>query len=390
MTTIPFGDLRRQNTGLHDELNAALLRVLESGWYILGSEVAAFEHEFAAFCGVQYCIGVASGAEALYLALAALGIGTNDEVITVSNACTYQTEAILQAGAHPVFVDVYLSTHNLDPARIAAAITPRTRAIMPVHLYGRLADMEAINRIASAYGLAIVEDAAQAHGAWRVDAAGQPQQAGSLGTLACFSFYPTKNLGALGDGGAVVTNNEQLAEQVRRLRQYGWGSKYITAERGGRNSRLDELQAALLRVKLPHVSAWNDARRERAAWYTDLLRDTPLSLPPDEPGHVYHLYVVVAEDKAQRDALREHLKAAGIGSAIHYPVPSHLQPVYSEWLTPQQPTIRPQGAGTLPYTEDLAHRILSLPLYPELTHAEVAQVAAAIHAFFDAQAQVEH
>lgn len=374
MTTswrVPFGDLRRSHQALTADLIAAAGRVIESGWYILGHEVAAFEQEFATFCGARHCVGVASGAEALYLALAAAGIGPGDEVITVANACMYDVAAILQAGARPVLVDVDAATQNIDPTAVAAAITPRTKAVIPVHLFGRLADMAAITALAERHGLVVIEDAAQAHGAWRAGADGQPRMAGQWGNLAAFSFYPSKNLGALGDGGAVVTNDNLLATQLRRLRMYGWERKYYTSEVGGRNSRLDELQAALLRVKLPHLAAANAARRERAAWYATVLADLPLGLPVDELGHVYHLYVVTLPDRASRDRLRDHLLANGIGCDIHYPVPTHLQPAYTDLG---------YHPGSLPVTEDLAGRILSLPMYPELTYEEIMLVAETIRA----------
>ncbi|MEI7768396.1 MAG: DegT/DnrJ/EryC1/StrS family aminotransferase [Chloroflexales bacterium] len=363
---VPFGDLRRQNTIIRAEIDAAVARVIESGWYILGREVAAFEQEFAAYCGVAHCIGVASGAEALYLALAALGVGPGAEVITVANACMYQVAAILQAGARPVLVDVDPVTHTLDPQALAAAITSRTRAIIPVHLFGRIADMPAIMALAERDGIPVVEDAAQAHGAWALDSAGHPRKAGAWGAVACFSFYPSKNLGALGDGGALTTNDPELAERLRRLRMYGWGSKYHTADPGGRNSRLDELQAALLRVKLRHLDAGNTARRERASWYAQLLAGIPLRLPTADPGHSYHLYVVEAD---RRDALRAHLQASGVGCDVHYPEPAHLQPAYTDLG---------YRAGSLPTTELLASRILSLPMFPELQRAEVERVAAVI------------
>ncbi|MDW8404600.1 DegT/DnrJ/EryC1/StrS family aminotransferase [Chloroflexus sp.] len=366
---VPFGDLQRSHQALQTELLAAARRVIESGWYILGAEVTAFEREFAALCGVEHCIGVASGAEALYLALVAAGIGPGDEVITVANACMYDVAAILQAGARPVFVDVDPVTQNMDPAALAAAVTPRAKAIMPVHLFGRLAEMPAIMAVAERHGLTVIEDAAQAHGAWRADAEGAPRMAGQWGHLAAFSFYPSKNLGALGDGGAVVTNHAETAERLRRLRMYGWERKYYTTETGGRNSRLDELQAALLRVKLPHLAAANAARRERAGWYAAALADLPIGLPPDEPGHVYHLYVITLPDRATRDRLRAHLLAHGIGCDIHYPVPTHLQPAYAELG---------YHLGSLPVTEDLAGRILSLPMYPELSYDDVMLVAETI------------
>ncbi len=366
---VPFGDLQRQHAQLRQELEAAMARVLRHGWYILGKEVRAFEQEFAHYCGVAHAVGVANGTDALYLALAALKIGPGDEVITVANAGSYQVMAILQTGARPVLVDNDPHTHTLDPHQLEPAITPRTRAILPVHLYGRLADMPTIGAIAARHALAVVEDAAQAHGAWMADIPGHPRKAGAWGTCAAFSFYPTKNLGAIGDGGAVVTDNAALAEQVRQLRQYGWSNKYVTTEQGGRNSRLDELQAALLRIKLRYLDAANAARRERAAWYAELLAGTPLNLPGAVPGHVYHLYAIESD---QRDALQSYLTAAGIGNDIHYPLPAHCHPAYAHLNC---------LAGTLPQTERQARRILSLPLFPELTCTEVEQVAAAVHAW---------
>lgn len=366
---VPFGDLRRQNAAVRAELDAALARVLDSGWFILGGEVAAFEQEFAAYCGAAHAVGVASGAEALYLALVAQGVGPGDEVITVANACMYEVAAIVQAGATPVLVDVDATTHCLEPAAFAAAITPRTRAVIPVHLFGRLAAMDALCATARRHNVVVVEDAAQAHGAWSRDAEGQVRRAGQWGDVACFSFYPSKNLGALGDGGALVTDDPVLAERLRRLRMYGWAGKYNTVDPGGRNSRLDELQAAVLRVKLAHLDAGNAARRERAGWYRELLSDLPLSLPPDEPGHCYHLYVITLADRARRDGLRAALQAAGIGCDIHYPTPAHLQPAFAGLG---------YGPGSLPVSEELAGRILSLPMFPELTRAEVERVAAAV------------
>jgi dTDP-4-amino-4,6-dideoxygalactose transaminase len=363
---VPFGDLRRQSAALRAELDAAVSRVIASGWYILGREVAAFEEEFAAYCGAAHCVGVASGAEALYLALAALDVGPGAEVITVANACMYQVAAILQTGARPVLVDVNPATHTMDPQLLAAAISPRTRAIMPVHLFGHLADMPAIMAIADHHGIPVVEDAAQAHGASLDDVGGRPRRAGAWGTVACFSFYPSKNLGALGDGGALTTGDPDLAARLRRLRMYGWGSKYHTAEAGGRNSRLDELQAALLRVKLGYLDSGNAARRERATWYAELLTDTPLILPADHSGYVYHLYVV---ESTRRDALRAHLQSVGVGCDVHYPEPAHLQPAYADLG---------YAPGSLPHTEALAGRILSLPMFPELSRAEVEIVAAAV------------
>lgn len=367
--SVPFGDLKRQNEPIRAELEAAFARVLDSGWYILGKEVAAFEAEFAAFCGVAHAVGVASGADALYLALASHDIGPGDEVITVANACMYEVAAILQAGATPVLVDVDPATQNMSPAAFAAAITPHTRAVIPVHLFGRLADMNAICAIAARHGVVVVEDAAQAHGSWALDGEGQPRLAGQWGAVACFSFYPSKNLGALGDAGALVTNDQALAERLRRLRMYGWAGKYNTVDSGGRNSRLDELQAALLRVKLAHLTAGNTARRERAAWYAELLAGLQLELPADEPGHSYHLYVLTLPSKAARDTLRQSLLAAGIGCDVHYPTPAHLQPAFAN---------QGYGPGALPISEDFAGRILSLPMFPELTRDEIEHIAAAV------------
>ncbi|GIV99537.1 DegT/DnrJ/EryC1/StrS aminotransferase family protein [Roseiflexus sp.] len=356
---IPFGDLKRQHDAIRADLDIAIARVLDSGWYILGPSVSAFEEAFAAFCNARFCVGVANGTEALQLALTALGVGPGDEVITVANASVYQAITIVAVGARPVFVDVDERSHTMDPAALEAAITPHTRAIMPVHLYGRMADMDAIMMIADRYGIPVIEDCAQAHGAtWR----GRP--AGSIGALGCFSFYPTKNLGAVGDGGAVTTNDAALAEKIRRLRQYGWERKYYTRDAGGLNSRLDELQAAILSVKLRHLPARNARRRAIAAMYNDLLADAGLILPeaPPEGDHVFHLYVIRA---AERDVVQARLREQGIGTDIHYPLPTHRQPVYA-------PFAPREG---LPTTERLAREILSLPMFPELTDDEVHAVA---------------
>lgn len=360
---VPFGDLRRQNALIRPEIDQAVQRVLDSGWFILGKEVAAFEEEFAAYCGAQFCVGVASGFEALYLALVSLNIGAGDEVITVANACMYEAAAIMQTGAKPVFVDVDPNSQNMALEALESVITPRTKAILPVHLFGRLAPMQEIAKVAQQRGIPVIEDAAQAHGAWRQDGHGGLRKAGAWGDMACFSFYPSKNLGALGDGGAVVTNDEALVERLRRLRMYGWSSKYYTADANGRNSRLDEIQAAILRVKLRHLDAGNGARRERAAWYGQALAGLPLRLPEDEEGHIYHLYVVEVEE---RDRLRTALVDANIGCDVHYPTPTHLQPAYESLG---------YRAGDLPTTERLAQHILSLPMFPELTQDEVNQVA---------------
>jgi dTDP-3-amino-3,4,6-trideoxy-alpha-D-glucose transaminase len=362
MDTIPFGDLKRQYESIKPELDEAAARVLASGWYILGPEVRAFEAEFAAFCGVGHAIGVGNGTEALYLALLALGIGAGDEVISVANAADYEPLTILQAGARPVFVDVDERTFTIEPELLEAAITPRTRAIMPVHLYGRMADMDAIMAVAKSYGLPVIEDCAQAHGAQL-----QGRVAGSIGECGCFSFYPSKNLGALGDGGMITTDDAELAARLRRLRMYGWEKRYHTVDPGGINSRLDEIQAALLRAKLRHLADWNAARRRIAQRYNQLLAGTGLLLPdlPADQSHVFHLYVVQTE---QRDRLQIALQQRGVETAIHYPLPAHLQPVYHGLAEP----------GSLPVTERLANTVLSLPIYPELTDAEIDAVAGAV------------
>jgi len=359
---VPFGDLKRQYESIKAELDAAAARVLASGWYILGPEVRAFEAEFAAFCGVGHAIGVGNGTEALYLALIALGIGAGDEVISVANAADYEPLTILQAGARPVFADVDERTYTIEPELLEAAITPRTKAIMPVHLYGRMADMAAIMAVAARHGLPVIEDCAQAHGAQLGG-----RVAGSIGVCGCFSFYPSKNLGALGDGGMITTDDAELAAKLRRLRMYGWEKRYHTVDSGGINSRLDEIQAALLRVKLRHLADWNNARRRIALRYNQLLAGTGLVLPelPSDASHVFHLYVV---QTPQRDRLQAALQQRGVETAIHYPRPAHLQPVCQGLAEP----------GSLPITEKLAGTVLSLPIYPELTDAEVDAVAAAV------------
>jgi len=362
MTNIPFGDLKRQYESIKAELDEAAARVLASGWYILGPEVRAFEAEFAAYCGVGHAIGVGNGTEALYLALAALGVGAGDQVISVANAADYEPLTILQAGARPVFVDVDERTFTIEPELLEAAITPRTKAIMPVHLYGRMADMSAIMAVAARHGLPVIEDCAQAHGAQLGN-----QIAGSIGVCGCFSFYPSKNLGALGDGGMITTNDAELAAKLRRLRMYGWEKRYHTVDSGGINSRLDELQAAFLRVKLRHLDDWNAARRRIAQRYNELLADTGLLLPElsADSSHVFHLYVI---QTPQRDRLQAALQQRGVETAIHYPLPAHLQPVYRGLAE----------LGSLPVTERHADTVLSLPIYPELTDDEVDAVAAAV------------
>ncbi|HQE99079.1 MAG TPA: DegT/DnrJ/EryC1/StrS family aminotransferase [Anaerolineae bacterium] len=358
-------DLQRQYAALKTEVDAAIAGVLARGTFILGPEVVAFEREFAAYCGVAHAVGVGSGTEALHLALRACHIGPGDEVITVAHTAVATVAAIELSGARPIFVDLDPQRGTLDPSRLEAAITPRTRAVIPVHLYGCPAELTPILDIARRHRLRVIEDCAQAHGAGY-----EGRHVGSWGDLGAFSFYPTKNLGAYGDGGAVVTNDPELAERVRLLREYGWAERYVSHIKG-LNSRLDELQAAILRVKLRHLEAWNARRRALAQHYGALLRDSGLQLPLDPPDgrHVYHLYVVRTP---QREALRAFLREQGIGTLIHYPVPIHLQPAYADLG---------YGPRTLPETELAAAQVLSLPLYPELREDEVSAVCAAIQLF---------
>ncbi len=359
---IDFLSLKQVNAPHRTAIQAALTRVLDSGWYVLGAEVEAFEREFAAYCGTTHCIAVANGLDALHLILRGYGIGPGDEVIVPSNTFIATWLAVTQAGATPVPVDPDEHTHNIDPQRIEAAITPRTCAIMPVHLYGQPADMDAIMEIADRHGLRVVEDAAQAHGARY-----HGRRAGSLGDAAGFSFYPGKNLGALGDGGAITTSDDALAARLRQLRNYGSSIKY-RHDVAGFNSRLDELQAAVLRAKLPHLDAENAARRACAAGYLQALDDAPLRLPHVLPGAepVWHLFVVRS---SQRDALQAGLRERGIGTLVHYPLACHRQGAYAGRAWP-----------ALPVAERLQHEVLSLPIAPYLHARDVHTVAQAVHA----------
>jgi dTDP-3-amino-3,4,6-trideoxy-alpha-D-glucose transaminase len=340
------------------EIDVAIQRVLDSGRYVLGPEVEAFEREFAEFTGTRQTVAVASGTEALWLALRALDIGPADEVITTSLTAVATTTAIVETGATPVFVDVRTDDLTLDPDEMKRAITPRTRAILPVHLYGQLARVKEICDLACVANIPVLEDCAQAHGATSV---GHP--AGSWGQIAAFSFYPTKNLGAIGDGGAIVTTFPALAEKVRLLREYGWRQRYVSAAHGW-NSRLDEMQAAILRVKLRHLPQENRRRAEIAVRYNEAFVGTSLRLPATftDRGHVYHQYVV---RHPERDRLREALARQGIGTAVHYPAPVHLQDAYRALGG---------GPGSLPVTEQAAREVFSLPIYPELTEAQVERV----------------
>jgi len=362
---IPQANPRAQYLSHQAEIDQAIVRVLERGRYILGEEAAAFEHEFADYLGVRFGVGVGSGTEALHLALRACGVGPGDEVITVAHTAVATVAAIELCGATPVLMDIDPRSFTLDPTKLEAAITPATRAVIPVHLYGQSADLGPILSIARKRRVRVIEDCAQSHGAMY-----DGRRTGAWGDMACFSFYPTKNLGAIGDGGFVATDDPQLAENARLLREYGWRERYVS-DVAGWNTRLDELQAAILRVKLRALDADNARRRCLAAMYDEWLAACPVVLPMEMPygQHVYHLYVVRAE---RRDALRVFLKERGIGSLIHYPVPVHLQPAYRGRLG---------DVGSLPETERAARDVLSLPMFPELTEAEVRQVAEAVREF---------
>ncbi len=359
---IRFGDLTLQYQAIKIELDEAIRSVLDSGWFILGKNVSAFEQEFATYCGAAFAVGVGNGTDALQLALMACGVGPGDQVITAPNGAAFTALAISATGAIPTFVDIDPDTYNMDPRRLEEAIGPHTRAILPVHLYGQPADMEPILAVARKHNLFVVEDAAQAHGGLY-----QGRRVGTLGDAGCFSFYPSKNLGAFGDGGMVVTDKPEIAEKVRMLRNGGQKTRY-DHQLLGRNSRLDELQAAILRVKLTYLEKWNERRRHIAALYTALLGNSTVEPPAELPQakHVYHLYIVRCQD---RNALQKHLAEQGVETAIHYPVPIHLQKAYRGLNLAE---------GSFPITERYAKQVLSLPIYPELTDARVRQIAAYI------------
>jgi dTDP-4-amino-4,6-dideoxygalactose transaminase len=364
---IPLIDLRTQYQSLKPRIDDAVGRVLESGRFVLGPEVAAFEAEFAAYCDARHAVGVNTGTSALHLALLAAGVGPGDEVITVPFTFVATVAAIQYTGARPVLVDVEPGTLNMDPSRIVAALTSRTKAIVPVHLYGQPADMGPIARIAEAHGLTVIEDAAQAHGAeWC------GRRAGSMGALGCFSFYPGKNLGAAGEGGAVVTDDDDLAARVRLLRDWGAEHKYHHVVRGF-NYRLEELQAAILRVKLSELEGWTEARRAHAARYRELLAGGPVDLLDEAPDtrHAYHVFVV---RHPERDRLASALASHGVATGIHYPLPVHLQPGYADLG---------YGTGDFPVAERAASEVLSLPMYPELRPDQVEAVAELVNTLAD-------
>lgn len=368
---VPLLDLKEQNSLLRPEIEAALGRVLDTNGFILGSEVAALEKELAEYCGTKYAIGCASGSDAILLALMAYDIGPGDEVITTPYSFFATVSSITRLGATPVFVDIDPVTYNLDPAQIEAKITPRTKAIEPVHLYGQCADMAAINEIAQSHGVPVVEDAAQAIGAQENGA-----MAGNLGEIGCFSFYPSKNLGGMGDGGFLTTNDDALAKKLLALRVHGAEEKYYHKYLG-LNSRLDGFQGAVLRVKLPHLDGWTDRRRENAARYRRLFTDAGLTeqiVIPVERGnakHIYNQYVIRVPNR--RDALRSYLTEKGIGTDIYYPVPLHLQECFA-YLG--------YKAGDLPEAERAAAETLALPIYPELRTEQQAYVVDTITEFF--------
>jgi dTDP-4-amino-4,6-dideoxygalactose transaminase len=362
---IPFVDLKTQYQNIHDEIDPAIGEVVSSGWFVGGPRLKAFEEAFASFCGAQHAIGVSSGTAALHVSLTAAGIGAGDEVITVPNTFIATTEAITLAGARPAFVDIEPESCNIDPGRIEEALTDRTRAIMPVHLYGQPADMDPILEIARKHHLVVIEDACQAHGAEY-----KGSKVGPLGHIGCFSFYPGKNLGAFGDGGMVVTNDAGLAETVRMLSNHGQKEKN-RHPREGFNYRLDALQAAVLGVKLKHLEQWNARRRDHARLYNELLAGLDVKTPVEKEfaKHVFHLYIIRLN---RRDALAEHLRSRGVSVGFHYPVALHQQEAYARL------GYRP---GSFPAAEACAGQVLSLPMFPELTEPQIRHVAESIAAF---------
>ncbi|MEE8110069.1 MAG: DegT/DnrJ/EryC1/StrS family aminotransferase [bacterium] len=361
-TAIPLCDVRAQFERIRDELDEAVRSVMESGRYIGGPAVEGFENDFARFCGSPHCVGVASGTAALTQALRCLGVGPGDHVVTSAFTFIATAAAIRQVGAQPIFVDIDRATLSLDPARLEGVLTPETKAIIPVHLFGLPADMPAIQEVAEKRSLLIIEDAAQAHGA---EVCGK--RVGALGDAGCFSFFPSKNLGAVGDAGAVVTADEETADRIRRQSNHGRSAKYLHGEVGS-NDRLDTLQAAVLSVKLKYLESWTEERRQVARWYREALDGLPLTLPAEPEGRrcVYHLYVIRTPE---RDRLREALAQEGIETGLHYTPPLHLQPALADLGG---------GPGDFPETERAAAEVLSLPMYPELTKEQVRRIAGVV------------
>ena len=360
--TVPLVDLAAAYQELAAEIDAAVARVTASGWYIGGPEVAAFEEAYADYCGAQHCVGVANGLDALHLALRAMDVGPGDEVVLASNSYIATLLAVSMVGATPVLVEPDPATHNLDPARIEAALTERTKVLLPTHLYGQPADVEPMLALARKHGLKLLEDAAQAHGARYK---GQP--IGAHGDAVAWSFYPTKNLGAMGDAGALTTNDPEIARRVRLMGNYGSATRYV-ADVKGVNSRLDPLQAAILAVKLRHLDEWNERRRAIAAFYAQALAADGLTLPlvPDWADPVWHLYVI---QSPERDRIAAQLAEAGIQTLIHYPIPPHLQQAYADLELPE---------GSFPIAERLAKSVLSLPIGPHLSREQAQEVASAL------------
>ena len=365
---VPFLDLRAQYKEIAHEVEPLVTEAMQQGMFIGGPHVSGFEDEFAGFCNTPYCVGVNSGTDALRFALMAAGIGENDEVITVPNTFIATTEAISQVGAVPVFVDIDPKTCNMDPNQIESKISPKTKALIPVHLYGQPADMDPILDIAGVHNLAVIEDACQAHGALY-----KKRKAGSIGLAGCFSFYPGKNLGAFGEGGAVVTTDESVCHKIRKLRDHGQAQKYYH-DMEGYNGRLDAIQAGVLRIKLKRLSSWTKARRSNAAYYDELLSNVAGIDRPTESDHsmsVYHLYVIFVE---QRDELMKFLSEKKIATGLHYPLPLHLQKAYAHL---------DHREGDFPVTENIAARLLSLPMFPELTSSQIEYVVDSIKEFMN-------
>ena len=353
--TIPFTDLSGQYHSIKEEVDNAIKEVLDSGWYILGKKVEQFENNFAQYCQAKYGIGVASGTDAIHLSLLACGIGKGDEVITVSNTATPTVLAIIYTGARPVFVDIDPESYTIDVNKIEERISKKTKAILPVHLYGQPADMDPLLELAQKYDLKVVEDACQAHGAQY-----NGKMVGAIGDIGCFSFYPTKNLGGYGDGGMAVTNNEELEDKLRMLRNYGMKKQYHSLIKGF-NSRLDELQAAVLDVKLKKLDEWNGNRYKNAKIYDELLVNAVKPVEKEYAKHVYHLYVIRRDD---RDNIQHKLASAGVNALIHYPVPVHKQGAFGEFKN-----------ISLPFTDKYSSKILSLPMHPDLKEEQIMYVS---------------
>lgn len=360
---IPFGDLRRQYLSIKDEVDEAISKVLNKGSFILGENVESFEREFSSFCGAKFGVGVGSGTEALHLSLLACGVKPGDEVITVANTAVPTVSAISFANATPVFVDIDLQSHNINPSKIEEKISEKTKVILPVHLYGQPADMDPILEVANQYKLRVIEDACHAHGAEY-----KGRKVGTFGNIGCFSFYPSKNLNAYGDGGMTVTNDEEIAIRLKMLRNYGEQRRYYNPIKGF-NSRLDEIQASILRVKLKYLDEWNDKRKKIAELYNNLLKAVIKPKEMDYANHVYHLYVIRSQ---KRDQLQMYLQEKRIVTLIHYPVPIHLQPAYRELGLKE---------SSLPVTEKYSNEILSLPIFPELTKEEIEYISTSVNSF---------